>query len=116
MRLLNVSQAYYPFLDKGGPTVKVRALARGMASLGHSVSVLTADFGLDEAQRKALDPVANRWGYVAKEDGVEAIYLRSKARYRSLIWNSGVPDFCRERLAGYDIAHIFGLYDFLGPR
>ena len=52
MRLLNVTQSYYPFLDKGGPAVKVRALARGMAAAGHEVTVLTADLGFDAARRE----------------------------------------------------------------
>ncbi len=116
MRLLNVTQSYYPFLDKGGPTVKVRALARGMASFGHSVTVLTADFGLDADKRKAMNATSNRWGYEAKEDGVETIYLRTRAQYRALTWNPGVAGFCRERLASFDLVHIFGLYDLMGPR
>jgi len=116
MRLLYVTQSYFPFLDKGGPTVKVRALARGMASSGHGVTVLTADFGLDAAKQGAIHAIPNRWGYEAQEDGVEAIYLRSRARYRALTWNPGVADFCRERLAGFDVVHIFGLYDLIGPR
>jgi len=49
MRILKVTQSYYPFLDKGGPTVKVRALARGMAAAGHQVTVLSADQGFDAA-------------------------------------------------------------------
>jgi len=116
MRLLNVTQSYFPFLDKGGPTVKVRALALGMASLGHAVTVLTADFGLDATKRKSLNAIPNRWGYETKEDGVDAIYLRTSARYRALTWNPGVSDFCRDRLTGYDISHIYGLYDLIGPR
>ena len=52
MRLLHVTQSYYPFFDRGGPTVKVRALARGLASSGHAVTVLTADLGFDEAKRE----------------------------------------------------------------
>ena len=116
MRLLNVTQSYYPFLDKGGPTVKVRALARGMASFGHSVTVLTADFGLDTAKKKTVDVISGRWGYEAKEDGVETIYLRTRAQYRALTWNPGVAAFCRERLPNYDLVHIYGLYDLIGPR
>src|SRR6267154_234589 len=76
MRILKVTQSYYPFLDRGGPTVKVRALARGMA----------------------------------------AVYLRTHARYRALTWNPGVSAFCRERLASYDLIHIYGLYDLIGSR
>ena len=47
---------------------------------------------------------------------MEAIYLRTRARYRSLTWNPGVAAFCRERLGGYDLTHIYGLYDLIGPR
>jgi glycosyltransferase involved in cell wall biosynthesis len=116
MRLLYVTQSYFPFLDKGGPTVKVRALARGMTSFGHSVAVLTADYGLDAAKRKTIHATSNRWGYEAKDDGAEAIYLRTRAWYRALTWNPGVADFCRERLAAFDVVHIYGLYDLIGPR
>jgi len=116
MRLLNVTQSYFPFLDKGGPTVKVRALARGMASLGNTVSVLTADLGLDAGKRKSLNGNFNRWGYEAKEDGVDVTYLRTRARYRSLTWNPGISGICHDRLERYDVAHIFGLYDLIGPR
>lgn len=116
MRLLHVTQSYYPFLDRGGPTVKVRALARGLAGRGHEVTVLTADLGFDEAKLQALRPAKTRWGFATKEDGVEAIYLRTHARYRSLTWNPVVAAFCRERLHSYDVAHIYGLYDLLGPR
>ena len=116
MRVLNVTQAYHPFLDKGGPTVKVRALARGMAGFGHHATVLTADLGFDAEKKKAVNATPTRWGYEAVEGGVEAIYLRTRARYRSLTWNPGVAGFCRERLGGFDVAHIYGLYDLIGPR
>jgi glycosyltransferase involved in cell wall biosynthesis len=116
MRLLHVTQSYYPFLDKGGPTVKVRALARGMASCGHAVTVLTADLGFDRAKREISGAVRGRWGFEASENGVEGIYLRTRARYRSLTWNPGVASFCRERLGAYDLTHIYGLYDLIGPR
>jgi glycosyltransferase involved in cell wall biosynthesis len=116
MRLLHVTQSYYPFLDMGGPTVKVRALARGLASSGHAVTVLTADLGFDSAKREISNVLPGRWGFEAWENAVEAIYLRTRARYRSLTWNPGVTPFCRERLGGYDLAHIYGLYDLVGPR
>jgi len=116
MRVLNVTQSYHPFLDKGGPTVKVRALARGMAGFGHHATVLTADLGLDTDKQNAIRAVPTRWGYEAQEDGVEAIYLRTRARYRALTWNPGAAAFCRERLGDFDIAHIYGLYDLIGPR
>ena len=116
MRLLHVTQAYYPFLEQGGPTVKVRALARGLAFGGQTVTVLSVDLGFDRARAELTGATPGRWGFEAREDGVEAIYLRTKARYRSLTWNPGVSAFCRERLGGFDLAHIYGLYDLLGPR
>lgn len=116
MRVLNVTQSYFPFLDKGGPTVKVRALARGLSGRGHRAAVLTADLGLDAGKKNVVHAVPIRWGHEALEEGVEAIYLRTLARYRSLTWNPGVAAFCRERLSEFDIAHIYGLYDLIGPR
>jgi glycosyltransferase involved in cell wall biosynthesis len=71
--------------------------------------------GLDRAKQEAVGAIPGRWGFQATEDGVEAIYLRTRARYRSLTWNPGVGAFCRERLGGYDLAHIYGLYDLIGP-
>src|ERR1700676_4907404 len=116
MQILNVTQSYYPFLDKGGPTVKVRALAHGMAAAGHQVTVLSADQGFDTATRKTVDAIPTRWGFEAHEDGVEAIYLHTRARYRALTWNPGDAAFCRERWASYDLIHIYGLYDLIGPQ
>jgi glycosyltransferase involved in cell wall biosynthesis len=115
MRLLYVTQAYYPFLDKGGPTVKVRALARGIAAYGHSVTVLTVDFGLIADQIREVNAVSSKWGYEATEDGVETIYFRTRIQYRALTWNPGVAAFCRERLSSYDAVHIYGVYDLIGP-
>src|ERR1700682_664053 len=116
MRVLSVTQSYYPFLGQGGPTVKVRALARGLAGFGHEVTVLTADLGFDPGKQELTSAVSGRWGLEAKEDGVEAVYLRTRARYRALTWNPGVAGFCRERLAHFDIVHIYGLYDLIAPR
>src|SRR3981189_1187205 len=54
-------------------------------------------------------------GWRLEESGIEAIYLPSWLRYRALSWNPGIARFCRAQLWRFDVAHIFGLYDFLGP-
>ncbi len=116
MRFLSVTESYFPFMEKGGPTVKVRALARGLADSGHSVTVLTADLGLDSVTQEMVHAIPCRWGYEALEEGVETVFLRTRARYRTLTWNPGATAFCAKRLAAYDLVHIYGLYDLIGPQ
>src|ERR1700690_3194665 len=109
MRILKVTQSYYPFLDKGGPTVKVRALARGLAARGHKITVLTADLGFDGDIARKLGAVRHDWGWSLEEDGVEAIYLRVLGRYRAFTWNPGALRWCRQNIASYEVAHIYGM-------
>jgi glycosyltransferase involved in cell wall biosynthesis len=119
MRILNVTQSYAPFFEFGGPPVKVKALAEGMARKGHEVSVLTADWGL-ESRLKNLpcepQAEASPFGRRRSVDGVTAIYLANWLHYRATSWNPALGRYLRARLSDFDIVHIFGLYDFLGPR
>ncbi|MGH9716610.1 MAG: glycosyltransferase [Candidatus Acidiferrales bacterium] len=115
MRILKVVQFYYPFLEKGGPVVKVRALAGALAKRGHSVTVLTADWGLDSRNGRDLNAQRCEWGWRAAENGVQTLYLSSIARYRALTLNPRVIRFCRSSLKGFDVVHFYGLYDLLGP-
>jgi glycosyltransferase involved in cell wall biosynthesis len=118
MRILNVTQTYFPFLEFGGPPVKVRSLSQQLVKLGHEVTVLTADWGLQShASAAAIRTSVERspFGWRLEEGGIEVFYLRSRLRYRALSWNPGIARFCRARLWNFDVVHIFGLYDFLGP-
>ena len=118
MRILNVTETYSPFLEFGGPPVKVRGLSDALARRGHQVTVLTADWGIesrvgngDEGKGMERSP----FGWRQDRNGVQAIYLPSWWRYRALSWNPAVKRFCRARLQNFDVVHIFGVYDFLGP-
>jgi glycosyltransferase involved in cell wall biosynthesis len=118
MRILNVTETYAPFLEFGGPPVKVRALAEGLGEKGHHVTVLTADWGLEKrAAETGEKDIAEQspFGWRREENKVEAIYLPTWLHYRQVSWNPAVKRFCRTRLGDFDIAHIFGLYDLLGP-
>lgn len=118
MRILNVTQTYFPFLEFGGPPVKVRALSQQLVKLGHKVTVLTADWGMEpRATELAGAPNVARspFGWTLDESGIESIYLPTLLRYRALSWNSGIARFCQARLWNFDVVHIFGLYDLLGP-
>ncbi len=118
MRILNVTQTYAPFLEFGGPPVKVRALSEALARRGHQVTVLTADWGLETRVGADIESgVADRspFGWRREENGVKAIYLPTWLHYRTLSWNPALKRFLRARLDNFDVVHIFGLYDFLGP-
>jgi glycosyltransferase involved in cell wall biosynthesis len=118
MRILNVTETYAPFLEFGGPPVKVRALAEGLARRGHTVGVLTADWGLEkhmQTQEGKTTAERSPFGWRRNENGVQAIYLPTWLRYRTVSWNPAVKRYCRARLRNFDVVHIFGLYDLLGP-
>jgi len=115
MRILKTVQAYYPFQEKGGPVVKVRAIALGLSHRGHEVTVLTADFGFKPSLAPAMKAQKCRWGWCAEERGVQAIFLRNRGSYRALTLNPDVIKYCSASLAKQDVAHIYGLYDLLGP-
>jgi glycosyltransferase involved in cell wall biosynthesis len=118
MRILNVTETYDPFLEFGGPPVKVRALSEGLARRGHQVTVLTADWGLEkrlQAQQEKITAERSPFGWRRNENGVQAIYVPTWLRYRTVSWNPAVKRYCRARLENFDAVHIFGLYDLVGP-
>ncbi len=118
MRILNVTQSYAPFYEFGGPPVKVRALSEELARRGHQVTVLTADWKLEVRFPGGVAPsgtTRSPFGWQHDENGVQSIYLPTWLRYRALSWNPAVKRFARARLQNFDVVHIFGLYDFLGP-
>jgi glycosyltransferase involved in cell wall biosynthesis len=118
MRILNVTQTYAPFLEFGGPPVKVRALSEALARRGHEVTVLTADWGMESRFPLGVEPggtIRSPFGWRREENGVAAVYLPSWFHYRALSWNPAAKRFARARLQNFDVVHIFGLYDFLGP-
>jgi glycosyltransferase involved in cell wall biosynthesis len=118
MRILNVTETYAPFLEFGGPPVKVRALSEGLARRGHTVGVLTADWGLEkrmQTQEGKITAEHSPFGWRRNENGVQAIYLPTWLHYRTVSWNPAVKRYYRARLKNFDVVHIFGLYDLLGP-
>jgi glycosyltransferase involved in cell wall biosynthesis len=118
MRILNVTETYAPFFEFGGPPVKVRALSEGLARRGHQVTVLTADWGLEKRLQSTEEKNSaerSPFGWRRRENGVEAVYLPTWLHYRMVSWNPGVKRYCRAWMEKFDVVHIFGLYDLLGP-
>lgn len=119
MRILKTTQTYYPYLSKGGPPAKVRAIAKGLARRGHEVTVLTADRGETDGRTKledleGLSRSRGTWGLETREDGVEAIYLPTMQNYRATTVNPRMLRFFARRLRDFDVVHIYGLYDLIG--
>jgi len=119
MRILNVTQSYWPFFEFGGPPEKVRALSEGLVKLGHEVTVLTADWGLERRVEEIPGEApaeSSPFGWKREVRGVKAIYLANWLHYRAVSWNPALPRYLRARLENIDVLHIFGLYDLLGVR
>jgi len=125
MRILKTTQTYYPYLSKGGPPAKVRAIAKALVGRGHEVTVLTADLGQGQATGAGgaggaggpaggTDGKIGANGWTSQDDGVNAIYLRTLQNYRATTINPQVLSFCARRLRDYDLVHIYGLYDLIG--
>ena len=89
MRILKVTQAYYPFEERGGPAVKVRSIARHLTQQGHKITVVTADLGFSPDQVTAAGASRIRGGWWAEPGGVEAVYLTTRFHYRNLTVNPG---------------------------
>lgn len=49
------------------------------------------------------------------QEGAEVFYFGYMARYRAITVNPGVIGFCLRQLKSYNVIHIYGFYDFLGP-
>jgi glycosyltransferase involved in cell wall biosynthesis len=118
MRILNVTESYAPFYEFGGPPAKVEALSRGLAERGNEVTVLTADWGVEKriagtAQESSFK--RSPFGWAGEDRRVKALYLPTWLRYRATSWNPAIGRFLNARLNQFDVAHIFGLYDLLGP-
>lgn len=118
MRILNVTESYAPFYEFGGPPVKVEALSRGLAGRRHEVTVLTADWGIEERFAKPSKTKTfsqTQYGWQGEDHGVRAVYLPTWLHYRATSWNPAIHRFLKNELRNYAVVHIFGLYDLLGP-
>lgn len=101
LRILNVTQVYDLARSASGQATKVVDIARHLAGRGHMVTVLTT----------AREVQVGR----ERRDGVEAVGLPAVLRYRAITVNPGVVGFCLRRLRTFDVVHLYGTYDVLGP-
>ncbi|HXW57362.1 MAG TPA: glycosyltransferase [Candidatus Cybelea sp.] len=115
MRVLKIVQSYSPFEERGGTVFKVRAIAGALVRRGHQITVLTADLGIARRAKPGAQFERCEWGWQQTEDGVNGVFLPTIARYRALTINPRVVAFCRASLRRFDVVHVYGVYDLLGP-
>jgi glycosyltransferase involved in cell wall biosynthesis len=101
MRILQVTSAYYPELQFGGPPQKIHSLSRELVRRGHEVTVLT----LNSADRYARHHV--------EMDGVQVYYipwLGTGSWQMPLGWRR-----VQSAVHWADVVHCYGLYNLLCP-
>lgn len=104
MRILKVCYAYPPAYAFAGPPTKVKAIAEHLAERGHEVVVLTSR---ECPSLRSTSTII---------DGVSVTYLGCPVRYRwSFTVNPGVWGFARRYLDTFEIVHVYGTHDLLGP-
>jgi len=108
MRILIVSQYYRPAYSFGGAVQTAVTLAEGLARIGHEVSVATTT-RLDVRNRP---PRRSRTENIS---GVTVYYLGVWWRFRKSNLNPAIVNFMLPGNFGYDVLHVIGLYDSLGP-
>ena len=99
MKILHITQAYYPAIQWGGPIVSVRTLAKELARTGHEVTVYTTTFGLSTNKTST-----------ATIDGVRVVYFRSYNVWR---WHVpfGALGALRRTMEDFDIVHLHSVWD-----
>ena len=108
MRILISSQYYHPAYSLGGSVGNAVALAEGLASAGHAVTVVTTT-AVDLARRPPL------WSRVDTVAGVKVHYLGSWLNFRKTQINPAILRLIYLDRIQFDWLHVIGLYDSIAP-
>src|SRR6185437_11849106 len=100
MNILFLTRLYFPAVKSGGPIFKMKSLADGLIRRGHRVTVWTTDV-LFVGEKMPGAPFQRDVGgasvyYHATGPGIGIDHIVP-----------GFGRFCRERLVGFDVMHIF---------
>jgi glycosyltransferase involved in cell wall biosynthesis len=98
MRILHVTPSYEPAWHLGGVMRSVSMLCRGLADMGHEVTVATTDSGRD---RKMPVPT-NR---MMELGGVQVYYFKTDISLK-FAYSRALRDYCRRNIKNFDIVHL----------
>lgn len=106
MKILHVTLAYEPAWHLGGVVRAVSQLCRGLAHLGHQVTVYTTDSGLDHRMEVSTQqPV--------ELGGVKVHYFDSEHSLK-FGYSPNLAKACRANLKNFDIIHLASPWAYPG--
>jgi glycosyltransferase involved in cell wall biosynthesis len=119
MRVLHITPYYENAWAYGGIPRVVSALAKGLVSRGHHVTVCTTD-ACDRASRLSpcARPLLRPWPPFRTQAGVEVMVfpnLSNKLAYDLQFFvPTGLGEFLRGHAGSFDVAHLHGCYNLPG--
>ncbi len=106
MKVLHVTLAYEPAWHLGGVVRAVSQLCRGLAHLGHQITVYTTDSGLDHRMEVSTQqPV--------ELGGVKVYYFNTEHSLK-YGYSPSLAKACRSNLKNFDIIHLASPWSYPG--
>jgi len=102
LRILHYTGVYAPAWSYGGPPRSVSTLCEGLAALGHEVTVLTTNAGLEKRADIPVDRSVRR-------GGVEVRYFPA-AFDRMGLRSPALEAAVAERAGSFDVVHVTGVW------
>ena len=102
MRILHVVPTYLPAVRYGGPIFAVHSLCRALVSRGHEVEVYTTNVD-------GPNNIPGSSGATVNLDGVLVRYFACNF-LRRLYWAPSLAQALREKIGGFDVAHLHSVY------
>ena len=98
MKILHITPSYEPAWHLGGVVRSVSQLCRGLAKLGHEVTVFTTDSGKD---RRLAVPV----NQPVEVGGVTVYYFKTDF-FLKFAYSRSLGAACRRLIKNFDLVHL----------
>jgi glycosyltransferase involved in cell wall biosynthesis len=98
MRILHVTPSYEPAWHLGGVVRSVSMLCRGLAHMGHEVTVVTTDSG----HNRKMPVPTNR---MIELGGVQVYYFKTDISLK-FAYSRALRNYCRQNIKKFDIVHL----------
>jgi len=109
LKILHTYSAYKPSFETGGVARSCYEITKGLAKMGHEVTVYTTDRGENRVDTKKNSPV--------EVDGVQVYYFKNISNHLAMrskiITPYYAPLVARKKIENFDIIHIHGYRNFL---